>query len=451
MCYLIVQECVYFYDLMYETQITLGSIGRGLFGLAVLIGLSFLLSRNRKKIDWRLVGTGVGLQLLFAVLVFYVPFVKDFFAFFARAFTKVTSFTMEGSKMLFEGLLNTDSLGFLFAFQVLPTIVFFSALTSLLYYLGILQIMVKAIAWIMNRTMRLSGAESLSAAANIFVGQTEAPLVVKPYIEKMSRSEIMCLMSGGMATIAGGVLASYIALLGGAEPEMQVLFARHLLTASILSAPAALVISKILVPETEDVNREMKVSDEKIGSNALEAITNGTSEGLKLAINVGAMLLVFTAFVAMFNFILSDFIGARTGLNDLIRESTNGKYDGFNLQLVMGYIFAPLAWICGVSGEDLITAGQLLGEKTILNEFFAYASFSGMKNAELFTDPKSVIILTYALCGFSNIASIGIQIGGISTIAPNQKTTLSQLGVLSLIAGTVACLMTATIAGMFYQ
>ena len=216
---------------------------------------------------------------------------------------------MEGSKMLFEGLLNTDSLGFLFAFQVLPTIVFFSALTSLLYYLGILQIMVKAIAWIMNRTMRLSGAESLSAAANIFVGQTEAPLVVKPYIEKMSRSEIMCLMSGGMATIAGGVLASYIALLGGAEPEMQVLFARHLLTASILSAPAALVISKILVPETEDVNREMKVSDEKIGSNALEAITNGTSEGLKLAINVGAMLLVFTAFVAMFNFILSDFIG----------------------------------------------------------------------------------------------------------------------------------------------
>jgi len=435
---------------MIETDISISGVLRGILGLIVLVGISFLFSKNKKRIDWRLVLTGISLQLIFAVLVFYVPFVKNFFEFFARAFTKLTSFTMAGSKMLFEGLLDVESLGFLFAFQVLPTIVFFSALTSLLYYLGILQFLVKGIAWIMNKTMRLSGAESLSAAANIFVGQTEAPLVVKPYIERMTRSEIMCLMSGGMATIAGGVLASYIALLGGADYEMQVLFARHLLTASILSAPASLVISKILIPETEEVDRDMKISDEKIGTNALEAITNGTSEGLKLAINVGAMLLVFTAFIAMFNYLLNDFIGHRTGLNSVIAESTDGKYSGFNLQLIMGYLFAPLAWLCGVSSEDLVVAGQLLGEKTILNEFFAYATFSQMKAAELFSNPKSVIILTYALCGFSNIASIGIQIGGISTIAPNQKTVLSQLGVKSLIAGTIACLMTATIAGMFY-
>jgi CNT family concentrative nucleoside transporter len=436
---------------MYDTHISFEGAGRTILGLSVLIGLSYLMSSNRKKIDWSLVFTGLALQLVFALLVFFVPFVKDFFEFFARAFTKVTSFTVEGSKMLFAGLLDVDSLGFLFAFQVLPTIVFFSALTSLLYYAGILQVIVKYIAWIMNKTMRLSGAESLSAAANIFVGQTEAPLVVKPYIEKMTRSEVMCLMTGGMATIAGGVLASYIALLGGADHEMQVLFARHLLTASILSAPAALVISKIMVPETEPVDRQLNVNNEKIGTNALEAITNGTSEGLKLAINVGAMLLVFTAFVAMFNYILSDFIGAKSGLNSFIQEQSGGKYTGFNLQLIMGYLFAPLAWICGVASEDLIVAGQLLGEKTILNEFFAYASFGNLKDAGMFKDPKSVIILTYALCGFSNIASIGIQIGGISTIAPNQKTILSQLGVRALIAGTIACFMTATIAGMFYS
>ncbi|MCB9245767.1 MAG: NupC/NupG family nucleoside CNT transporter [Flavobacteriales bacterium] len=436
---------------MLETSISVAGIFRGVLGLFALILISWAMSSNRKAIDWKLVATGILMQIVFAVLVFYVPFIKQFFEFFARAFTKVTSFTMEGSKMLFEGLLNTESLGFLFAFQVLPTIVFFSALTSLLYYLKILQLMVRAIAWIMNRTMRLSGAESLSAAANIFVGQTEAPLVVKPYIERMTRSEILCLMSGGMATIAGGVLASYIALLGGTDPEMQVLFARHLLTASILSAPAALVISKMLVPETEEVEREMHVNEERIGTNALEAITNGTSEGLKLAINVGAMLLVFTAFVAMFNYILSDFIGERSGLNQIIENSTGGKYKAFNLQLIMGYVFAPLGWLCGVSASDLLVAGQLLGEKTILNEFFAYASFSQMKAAGLFSDTKSIIVVTYALCGFSNIASIGIQIGGISTIAPNQRTTLSQLGVRALIAGTIACLMTATIAGMFYS
>lgn len=422
---------------------------RGVLGMALLLLIAWLMSRDRKHINWTLVGTGVLIQILFAILVFYVPVISTVLDFCARAFTKVTSFTMEGSKMLFEGLLDVNSFGFLFAFQVLPTIVFFSAFTSLLYYLGVMQKVVYGIAWIMNKTMKLSGAESLSAAANIFVGQTEAPLVVKPYIAGMSKSEIMALMCGGMATIAGGVLASYIGMLGGEDKLAQIQFAKHLLTASVLSAPAALVFSKMLVPETGEVNREMKINKEKIGTNFLEAITNGTSDGLKLAINVGAMLLVFTAFIAMFNYVLHDQIGGRTQINSWIENITGGKLKGLSMQAIMGVVFAPLAWVCGVPSQDLLVAGSLLGEKTILNEFIAYNSFSELKK-QIDLSNKTIIILTYALCGFSNIASIGIQIGGIASLAPNQKPTLSKLGFLALVGGTLACLLTATIAGIFY-
>jgi len=414
-----------------------------------LVGIAWLMSRDRKNVDWKLVGSGLLIQIIIAIMVFYIPVVSTILEFLARAFTKVTSFTMDGSKMLFEGLLNTETLGFLFAFQVLPTIIFFSALTSLFYYLGVLQKVVYAIAWVMNKTMKLSGAESLSAAANIFVGQTEAPLVVKPYIERMTKSEVMSLMCGGMATIAGGVLASYIGMLGGVDKQSQIEFAKHLLTASVLSAPAALLMAKILVPETQGVNRDLDISKEKIGTNFLEAIANGTTEGLKLAINVGAMLLVFTAFIAMFNYILQDWFGEVTHINDWIKSATGGKFEGLSLQAIMGVIFAPLAWICGVPSQDLLIAGSLLGEKTILNEFIAYKSFADMRGM-VEMSPKTVIIMTYALCGFSNLASIGIQIGGISSLAPNQKTTLSQLGFISLVGGTFACLMTATIAGIFY-
>jgi concentrative nucleoside transporter, CNT family len=424
-------------------------IFRGILGLFVLLGLAWLLSRDRRRVDWRLVGSGLVIQVMIAILVFYIPFVSSLLDFFARAFTKVTSFTMDGSKMLFEGLLNTETLGFLFAFQVLPTIVFFSALTSLFYYMGFLQKIVYGIAWIMNKTMKLSGAESLSAAANIFVGQTEAPLVVKPYIERMTKSEVMSLMVGGMATIAGGVLASYIGMLGGVDKESQVQFAKHLLTASVLSAPAALLMAKILVPETEEINRKLDINKEKIGTNFLEAIANGTTEGLKLAINVGAMLLVFTAFIAMFNYILGDWFGEWTNLNAWVERQTQGQFKGLSMQAIMGAVFAPLAWVCGVPTSDLLIGGSLLGEKTILNEFIAYKSFSDMRGV-IDMKPKTVIIMTYALCGFSNLASIGIQIGGISSIAPNQKTTLSRLGFIALVGGTFACLMTATIAGMFY-
>lgn len=422
---------------------------RGVIGLGLLVGLSWLMSTNRKHINWRLVMSGIGIQILIALLVFFVPFISTALDYFARAFTKVTSFTMEGSRLLFDGLLDVDSMGFLFAFQVLPTIVFFSALTSLLYYVGFLQKVVYAIAWVMNKSMKLSGAESLSAAANIFVGQTEAPLVVKPYIERMSKSEIMALMCGGMATIAGGVLASYIGMLGGTDHASQVEFAKHLLTASVLSAPAALVMAKILVPESGEVQREMHINKDKIGSNFLEAITNGTTDGLKLAINVGAMLLVFTAFIAMINYFLEDKLGEWTHANQWINQVTDGKFSGLSMQAIMGFVFAPLAWIMGVPSSDLLVAGSLLGEKTILNEFIAYKSFSDLKE-QIHLSHKTIVILTYALCGFSNIASIGIQIGGISSIAPNQKATLSKLGFLSLIGGTLACLLTATIAGIFF-
>jgi CNT family concentrative nucleoside transporter len=424
---------------------------RGLLGILGILLLSWLFSSSRKKVNWRLVLTGIFLQFLFAFLVFRISWFKTAFEWIAGFFVTVLDFTRAGSEFLFGGLLETDNIGYLFAFQVLPTVVFFSALTSLLYYLGVLQKLVWAIAWVMKRSMRLSGAESLSAAANIFIGQTEAPLVVKPYIHKMSRSEIMCLMTGGMATIAGGVLAAYVGFLGGDDPEGRSLFATHLLTASVMSAPAAIVMAKILVPETNKVDQNMEINQEKLGTNVLESIANGTTEGLKLAVNVGAMLLVFTALMAMLNYILKDMIGNWTGLNEFIVEASNGRYEGFSAQMILGYVFAPLSWLIGIHPDDLLPAGQLLGEKTVLNEFFAYASFGELRQNGLLQHEKSSVILTYALCGFSNFASIGIQIGGISSIAPNQKTTLSRLGFRALIGGTLACLLTATIAGMFFS
>lgn len=428
----------------------LNSFLRGLLGIGILVLICFVLSVNRKAINWRLVASGILIQIVFAILVFKVPFVKSIFEVLAGFFVVVLDFTKEGSNFLFGGLLNTNTVGFLFAFQVLPTIIFFSALTSLLYYLGVLQRVVYGIAWVMSKTMKLSGAESLSTAANIFLGQTEAPLLVKPYLSSMTRSEILCIMIGGMATIAGGVLAAYVGFLGGPDPEQQKIFATHLLTASILSAPAAIVASKMLIPETEEVTEKLELGKEKLGSNFLEAIAYGTSDGIKLAINVGAMLLVFTAFIAMINFIIQNGIGEWTGLNQSVREHSGGKLSGLSFQLILGYVFSPFAWMIGVPLEDMLTAGQLLGEKTVLNEFFAYSSLAGLKEKGAFVHPESIIILTYALCGFSNFASIGIQIGGIGTLAPNQKTTLSQLGFTALIGGTIACFMTACIAGMFF-
>ena len=342
-------------------SISLESLGRGLLGLAFLVLVGYLLSSNRRRIDWRLVGTGLLLQVIFAVLVLKVDAVARSFDWLSQQVVTFLNFSEKGAEFLFGGLVNNqDTFGYIFAFKVLPTVVFFSAFTSVLYYFGIIQRVIKVFAWVMSRSMRLSGAESLAAAANIFIGQTEAPLVVKPYLDKMTKSELMCLMVGGMATIAGGVLAAYIAFLGGSSEAEKIYFAKHLLTASIMSAPAAIVIAKMLYPETEEVDRKLDVSKEKIGTNVLDAIARGTTDGLKLAINVGAMLLVFTALIAVFNWITVDWIGGPTGLNEQINQQTTGRYTGLSLQYILGNLFAPVAWIIGVPAADIVTVGQPL-------------------------------------------------------------------------------------------
>lgn len=436
------------------TDISITSVARGLLGMVFLIALAWVFSTDRKKINWRLVIVGILLQVTLAVGVLGSDNIYSFFKGIGGIFVSILGFTEEGTKFLFGGELGAMSgnFGVVFVFHVLPTIVFFSAFTSLLYYFGILQKIVYGLAWVMKRTMGLSGAESLAAAANVFIGQTEAPLVVKPYLEKMTKSEMLSLMTGGMATIAGGVMVAFIGFIAGpgADDEARQIFATHLLTASLMSAPAALLVAKILVPETESFNKEMKFSKINMGSNVLEVIANGTTEGLKLAINVGGMLLVFIAMMAMLNFVMIEWVGELTGLNDTIKESSNGRYQGLSIQYIMGYVFSPIAWLIGVAKEDILVVGQLLGEKTILNEFYAYASFGKLKDAGVFTDPKSIIIATYALCGFSNFASIGIQIGGIGALAPNKRVLLSQLGLRALLGGTIACLLTASVIGMFY-
>ncbi|MCH8546457.1 MAG: Na+ dependent nucleoside transporter [Cryomorphaceae bacterium] len=424
------------------------SLFKGVIGLTVLLFLGFLLSKHRRRIDWVLIVKGLSVQIIFALLILKVAFVRDAFDAISGAFVKLLSFTRFGADFLFGDLINTASFGYIFAFQVLPTIIFFAALTSLLFYYGVLQKIVYAFAWVMRRTLKLSGAESLAAAGNIFLGQTESPLLVKPYLERMTMSELLCVMTGGMATIAGGVLAAYIGFLGGTDVVGQVFFAKHLIAASVMSAPAAIVSAKLLYPETEKISPEMNVSSDRIGSNALEAISNGTTDGLRLAINVGAMLLVFISLIALFNFLFRDGLGGLLGVNDSIHAMTNGQYDGLSLQFVLGYILAPLTWLMGVAADDVVLVGQLLGEKTVLNEFVAYVSLGDMMAANAFTDPKSIVIATYILCGFSNFASIGIQIGGIGAIAPSRRSDLSRLGIRALIAGTFASLFTAVVVGM---
>jgi len=417
----------------------LETIIRGLIGIITLISICYLLSNNKEKINWRLVGKGLLIQILFAICILKVKFIEILFQKISDVFLAILNFTKEGSIFLFgETLVNDPSFGAIFAFQILPTIVFFSALTSVLFYLGILQKIVYFFAIIMKKTMNLSGAESLAASGNIFLGQTEAPLLIKPYISKMTKSEILCLMGGGMATIAGGVFIAFTAMLGEE-------FAPHLLAASVMSAPAAIVACKILVPETGEINETMTMSKQNLGSNVFDSIALGTIQGVKLAVNVGAMLLVFVAFIALINEILN-VIGSHTGLNDFILNNTE-MYSVLSLELIFGYIFSPIAWLIGIPFEDILLAGQLLGEKTVANEFIAYESLGEMiKNVQI--SNKTEIMATYFLCGFANFLSIGIQIGGIGAIAPEKRIELSQLGVKALIGGTVASLLTAVIVGI---
>ncbi|MBC8753229.1 Na+ dependent nucleoside transporter [Kordia sp. YSTF-M3] len=432
-----------------ESQgISFTSLWRGILGMITLIFIAFLFSKNRKAINWRTVGIGLTFQLLIAIAVLKIDFVKTIFESVGQVFINILDYTRAGSEFLFSGVMDVNSYGFIFAFQVLPTIIFFSALTSVLFYLGVIQKVVKGMAWVLTKILGISGAESLSVAGNIFLGQTEAPLLIKAYLEKMTRSEILLVMIGGMATVAGAVLAAYIGFLGGDDPALRLFYAKHLLAASVMAAPGAIVISKILYPQTEKINNDIEVSQEKIGSNILDAISNGTTEGLKLAVNVGAMLLVFVAFIAMINGIFG-WIGDVTSLNDWMAANT--PYPRFSLEAILGTVFAPLMWLIGVAKEDMMLMGQLLGIKLAASEFIGYIQLADLKNAanasHLAYD-KSIIMATYMLCGFANFASIGIQIGGIGSLAPGQRKTLSEFGMKALIGGTIASLISATIAGM---
>jgi CNT family concentrative nucleoside transporter len=417
----------------------LGTIAFGIFGLAVLTSIAFLFSRQRRAADLRLVLSGIALQLAFAVLVILVPGGREFFEALSSIFVTIIGFSMDGAAFIFGPLAQFDSLGFIFAFQVLPTIIFFASLMGVLYHLGVMQKIVQGMAWVMFKALRISGAESLSVAANVFVGQTEAPLVVRPYINRMTESELFTMMVGGMATIAGGVLAAYITMLGGADEAMRVFYAKHLLSASIMAAPATIVIAKILQPETEEslTRGEVKLHVEKTATNVIEAAANGAADGWRLALNVGAMLLAFIALIAMIDYPLN-WLGEISGF-----ESATGR--ALSLSTILGYALSPLAWVIGVPWRDAITVGGLIGEKVVTNEFVAYAHLNEIQAS---LSPKALLISTYALCGFANFSSIAIQIGGIGGLAPERKSDLARLGLRAVLGGTLATMMTATIAGV---
>lgn len=421
---------------------------RGLLGIAVFTGIAVLLSENRRAINWRAVAIGLALQFAFAALVLHAPPVRWVIDGVGAFFAMLLSFSQEGTRFLFGSLMDEQKHGVVFALGVLPSIIFFSAFTSALYHLGILQKIVFGIAWLVTKTMRLSGPETLSASANVFLGQTEAPLLVKPYLAAMSRSEIFCIMVGGMATVAGGVMVAYIALLGGTDPAQQVAFATHLITKSVITVPAALMVAKILIPQSGETDTSLRLGGERPHCNLLDAICGGTTDGLKLAANIGAMLIVFTALVALANHILSEWIGAPLGLNAAVSSLSGGVFENFSLEFLFGILFAPVAWLMGVGDASVLQSGALLGTRTALNEFVAFLDLAALKDAGKITDPRDLMILTYALCGFANIVSIGIQIGGIGSIAPSQRQNLARLGWKALLAASLACFLTATISGI---
>ena len=435
-------------ELIPHDGISLTSIARGLLGISSIVVLAYLLSNNKKNIDWKTIGIGLLSQIIIAVGVIKVDAVKIFFEKIGEAFLAIVVFTNEGTKVLFGELANSDKYGAIFAFQILPVIIFFSALTSVLYYYGIIQKVVKAMAWLLTKLLNISGQESLAVVGNIFLGQTEAPLLVKGYLNKMNRSEYFLLMTGGMATVAGSVLAAYIGFLGGDDPVQRVEVAKNLIIASVMAAPGAIVISKLMYPQVETINKDFKVNEEITGDNLLTAITNGTRDGIKMAVNVGAMLLVFLALIALINGIL--FQGADLfGINDWIKNNT--VYESLSLELILGYIFAPLMWLIGIAKEDITLMGQLLGVKLAASEFVAYIELASLKDLSSvihLTYQKSVIMATIMLCGFANFASIGIQVAGIGILAPKKYKLLTELGLKAMIAGTLVSLLSATMVGM---
>jgi len=423
------------------------SLLRGLIGMFTLIAFAYLLSNNRKAISWKLVGIGILTQITIAICIIKISLIKKFFGIISSLFVKILDFTNAGTSMLLGEFSSIDKYGFIFVFQALPIIIFFSALTSILFYFGIIQKIVKFLAWALKKLLGISGAESLTVAGNIFLGQTESPLLIKAYLDKMNRSEIFLVMLGGMATVAGSVMGAYIGFLGGDDPNERLFFAKNLLAASVMAAPGAVVIAKILYPQTEGVSENLNISIDKIGNNLISVISNGTSEGVRMAVNVGAMLLVFISLIAMIN---GGFLAAGDilGLNKWVAENT--LYENFSIELVLGYLFAPLMWLIGVETDDIALMGQLLGVKLVASEFVGYIQLAGLKdinNTFHLSYEKSVVMASYFLCGFANFASIGIQVGGISIIAPKQLKNLSELGFKAMIGGAIVSLMSATIVG----
>ena len=435
-------------ELIPNAGLSLISLSRGVFGMFFLIFIAYLFSNNRNAIAWKTVGIGLIIQVFIAIGVLKINFVKGVFETIGGFFIKVLEYTGEGTKMLLGEFGNTETYGFIFVFQALPVIIFFSALSSILYYFGIIQKLVGFLAWGLTKIFKVSGAESLSVAGNIFLGQTEAPLLIKAYLEKMNRSEIFLVMVGGMSTVAGSVLGAYIGFLGGDDPIMQLEFAKSLLAASVMAAPGAIVIAKIIYPQSEQIKTDISISRDRIGSNMLSAISIGTGEGIKMAVNVAAMLLVFIALIAMVSSIFTG-IGDLIGINTWIASNT--PYESFSIEFLLGYLFAPLMWIIGVATEDVALMGQLLGVKIVASEFVGYTQLVDLKNSMSpthFSYQKSVIMATYMLCGFANFASIGIQIGGIGIIAPKIRKLLTELGFKAMVAGSIVSLMSATIAGI---
>ncbi len=435
-----------------------GGRARCFAGMLAIIGIAWVLSENKRRVDWRLVVTGTVIQLVFAVIVLKTFVGRSVFGAANEAINRLLGFSDMGARFIFGNLVNNNipvgtplfepkdlspikaagdlvaATGTMFAFRVLPTILLFSALTALLYHLGVLQWIVRGIAFVMQKSLGTSGAESLSVAPNIFPGQTESPLLVKPYLAKMTRSELMAVMVAGFATVAGGVMAAYVGMLSSTFPDI----AGHLLAASVMGAPASFVMAKIMIPETEvpETSDASKIPMEKVDANALDATTRGTTEGLALALNVGAMLIVFIALIALIN-ALFGWAGGMVGI------------DGLTLQRIFGWVGAPLAWLLGVPWDDATAVGSLLGTKTAVNEFVAYDQLAGMLQQGTITHGKSVVIATYALCGFANFSSIGIQIGGIATMAPNRRGDIARLGLYAMVCGSLATFQTAAIAGMF--
>lgn len=437
----------------------------GLFGLFVLIGLTWLFSSHKKQVDWHLVGTGMVIQILFAAFVLLTPFGEAIFGTAAHAFVKLSAFTTEGARMVFGDLATSDRFGFIFVFQVLPTVIFFAAITAILYHIGLLQMVVKVMAMAITKVMRLSGAETTSVCASVFIGQTEAPLTVRPYIGKMTDSELLTMMIGGMAHIAGGVMATYVVMLGGSDPELQAMYAKHFLAASIMAAPATFMVAKILIPETQEplTRGTVKVEVEKTSANIIDAAAGGAADGVKLAINIAAMLLAFVALIALINAMIG-WAASTSGLtawanagNDprclsdaaFAAIASNGCTQ-INLGSILGLVLAPIAWVIGIQWDDAMIAGGLIGQKIVLNEFIAYMQLAqisvGTGIGEI--SEESRIILTYALCGFANFASIAIQIGGIGSLAPERRADLARFGMRAVLGGSIATMMTATIAGV---